>query len=307
MNKTYLYKGFGLYFRSEFEIPQLLTVDQADIDELTLVEIKFADLSGFKDADKEKQKKWFWAVDDNRLFIDIEDLASFLVCGGNQILVDPGSDIDSVRLFLLGSAVGALLQQRDYLVLHGAAVLTGGEATVFVAPMGTGKSTLLAGLINKGFNFLCDDVCAIKISKDNIQAFPASHFIKLSQASADKLNLQTEGCKKICSEHNKFYVPHHLHWVDQPVPLNRIIVLSADDRDDFELSHIVGVEKIIYLKYNTYRYYYFDELDRQAAHFKMYKQILNEVPIQLLKRPKEGFRIDELADFVVEHVLQNNV
>ena len=58
----------------------------------------------------------------------------------------PGRDLyeSDVRVFLLGSCIGALLHQRGILVLHAGAIHTDKGAVLFTGPWGIGKSTLLA-------------------------------------------------------------------------------------------------------------------------------------------------------------------
>ena len=51
--------------------------------------------------------------------LKLDDIARFLVQHGEEILIQPAaeSDEDGIRLFLLGSALGALLHQRGRLIL----------------------------------------------------------------------------------------------------------------------------------------------------------------------------------------------
>jgi len=73
-----------------------------------------------------------------------------------------------VRLFLLGSAIGALMHQRGLLVLHGSTVKVGDECVVFLGSSGVGKSTLATQLRHRGYACLGDDVCAISIGEDGV-------------------------------------------------------------------------------------------------------------------------------------------
>src|SRR3989338_6604387 len=88
-----------------------------------------------------------------QFLLDIRPIARFLIKDGNQIIYDNhlNLDLDSLRLFLLGSAIGALLQQRGYIVLHGNAVSVDGKScTVFVGEQGSGKSTMAAWHYQQG-------------------------------------------------------------------------------------------------------------------------------------------------------------
>src|ERR1051326_5802046 len=83
---------------------------------------------------------------------------------GREIAFEPeaGKSDEDLRIFLLSSALGALLHQRAGLILHAAAVAVEGEAILFCGPSGAGKSTLVAALARAGYPLISDDVCVIE-------------------------------------------------------------------------------------------------------------------------------------------------
>jgi len=74
----------------------------------------------------------------------------------------PGFDMRLIGLPLLGPVMALALHRRGVLVLHGSAVLIGGQAHVFLGDKGSGKSTTAAALVAAGFPLLSDDVIAIE-------------------------------------------------------------------------------------------------------------------------------------------------
>ena len=58
--------------------------------------------------------------------------------------------------------------------LHAAAVARGGHALALVGPMGAGKSTLAAGLVQRGWDYLTDEVVAIEAGRVRPYAKPCS-------------------------------------------------------------------------------------------------------------------------------------
>lgn len=64
-----------------------------------------------------------------QLLLTVDGVARCLVQDGKEIIVEgaPESDDDSLRLFLLGSTLGALLQQRGMLTLHSSAIEVAGS------------------------------------------------------------------------------------------------------------------------------------------------------------------------------------
>ena len=59
----------------------------------------------------------------------------------------------------LGTALTLILYQRHRVILHGNALMLHGKAFLFLGESGVGKSTLSAGLIERGWNCLSDDMC----------------------------------------------------------------------------------------------------------------------------------------------------
>ena len=79
----------------------------------------------------------------------------FCIQEGKRIIVSPieGSDEDEIRLYILGTCMGAILMQRKILPLHGSAVAIDGKAYAIVGDSGAGKSTLASAFLTKDINF----------------------------------------------------------------------------------------------------------------------------------------------------------
>ena len=130
----------------------------------------------------------------------------FLVRQGREIIYEPldGSDEDSIRVFMLGSCIGALLFQRGFLVLHGNAFEVDGQGVMCVGQSGAGKSTLAAEMMRRGHRVIADDVCPVDSAGNAIPGMPR---IKLWQDSADKLGVNTSELKRIRPLLEKFNCP----------------------------------------------------------------------------------------------------
>lgn len=72
---------------------------------------------------------------------------------------------------------------HSYLVLHAAVVEKRGRAMLLPAPPGSGKSTLCAGLVNRGWRLLSDELALIDPSSGEIA--PLARPVSLKNASID--------------------------------------------------------------------------------------------------------------------------
>lgn len=72
---------------------------------------------------------------------------------------------------------------HQYLLLHAAVMEKGGQAAILPAPPGSGKSTLCAGLINRGWRLLSDELALI--SPDTLELTPIPRPVSLKNESID--------------------------------------------------------------------------------------------------------------------------
>lgn len=61
---------------------------------------------------------------------------------------------------------------NDYLIIHAAVVERGGYAAILPAPPGSGKSTLCAALVNRGWRLLSDELALVRVSDGSIIPLP---------------------------------------------------------------------------------------------------------------------------------------
>ena len=72
---------------------------------------------------------------------------------------------------------------NHYLIIHAAVIEKGGHAAVLPAPPGSGKSTLCAALVNRGWRLLSDELALIQIGDGKVVPLPRP--ISLKNQSID--------------------------------------------------------------------------------------------------------------------------
>jgi HprK-related kinase A len=75
-------------------------------------------------------------------------------------------------------------QCHQYLIIHAAVVETGGQAILFPAPPGSGKSTLCAALVARGWRLLSDELALIDVQDRSLVAMPRPISLKNDSISA---------------------------------------------------------------------------------------------------------------------------
>ena len=272
------YRFYGLNVASEVPLPE---ADPAGENAVADVHIRLGDVPAAGIADAVALAEGCQATADD-FWLSVADTARYRVRAGKEIIVDrqPGADDASVRLFLLGSSLGALLMQRGLLVLHGNAIRIGGACLVCVGDSGAGKSTLAAAFALQGHEVLADDVVAVDSEG---RALPGLPRVKLWQDAADRLGISTPGLARISPELAKYNWPLRGPGAIEPLPIRWLCQLTADEVDG-PIESIGGHQRFCVLRDNSYRYHFLTGMSALQDHLRQCAKLAQRVQIYKLNR-----------------------
>jgi len=296
------YYAFGLNIGSELELPPLMPAENITKADVTIM---CNDVSTTGLGHAEKSTPFFQCAKD-QLWLHVPNIARFLVVDGNSITVGPEKDSDaqSIRLFLLGSCLGAILHQRGMLVLHGNAIRFGDHCVVFAGASGQGKSTLAAAFHQRGHEILTDDVCAVDGQGNVLPGYPQ---MKLWHDTLTKLDIERSGLSKIRLQVEKFARPLNDGFARTPLPVRAIYILNSHNRDEFLFEPLKGMEKFQPLKHQTYRKGYLDGMALNARHLQLCGKIAGNVHMARITRPNHGFQLDALVQHILDDLEKNGL
>lgn len=226
--------------------------------------------------------------------LDVPGVARYSVEDGERILIEPMADStpEKIRLFLLGSTMGALLYQRGLFPLHGSAVETPWGAMIFVGVQGAGKSTLAAEFHRQGYRLLSDDVCAVEHSPSGLCILPALAQIRLCADAYQRLGTP-QGSR---FDVDKYVVPMGERYCPDPVPLRAIHVLADDDVQRFE--PLRGLSKVQSLLENLYRPFYLKGQRTQSEVSRMAGIIAQNASVVRVSRRRDATLPEDLVRFL---------
>lgn len=291
------YYIFGLNIASELPLPSFAVPDfQQDQPDVT---INYGDTPDALTDPRIKGVRFQAAP--GEFLLRVDNVARFYVQNGNRITITPetGANADDILIFLMGSAFGALLHQRNILVLHGSAIAVNGQSVAFCGPSGIGKSTLAAGFHQRGYQFLADDLCAISICNGPPAVIPGFPRLKLWADTLKKLDTSKDQLKSVRwgVDLEKYFLS-----VDSgqhtPVPLRGVFILQSTNTDKLEITLLLGNEKIDPLIENTYRMRFLHGLGGEKDHFKQCAAVAAKAEVCRIVRPKQGFLLEELMDLL---------
>ena len=232
------------------------------------------------------------------LWLDWSPIVAFLALNGNELLVDTTqTDDDLIALFSLSEALGLILFQRGYFLLHGSAVRIGDEGVVFVGEPGAGKSTTVAAFAQQGYGVISDDMVCIQVTKTGeLLLIPAFSQIKIWETAVAGLQLHHEPMAPVREGVNKFSWHDSIGFTTLPVPLKQIFVLtpptgSAPLPEQLPQSQ-VPVELL--------RYFPLPDALLQGhalkTYFEMSAAIARTVPVSTMSRPANFAKLQAFVE-----------
>ncbi|MET4697345.1 hypothetical protein ABIE65_000356 [Constrictibacter sp. MBR-5] len=288
------YRLFGLRISSDIRLPEL---QPFSADEPGDVEIRRGPVPADGTEVGPKMGPFSHAAE-NALWLRVPGVARYLIRDGGKLIYQPEGDIDedSVRVFMLGTCIGALLAQRGHLVLHGNVFEVGGGCAVCVGSSGAGKSTLAARMLQRGHRIIADDVCPVDL---NGRAIPGISRLKLWQDTARRLEIDTAALRRIRPNIAKFEMPLGDAFRAEPAPIRAIYVLTPWNQDRFTIADMSGIAKFQALRANSYRFRFLKGMQLGPRHFRQCRTLAADVPVAQVFRPRLGFDIDGLVDLIL--------
>jgi hypothetical protein len=240
--------------------------------------------------------------------LSVTKVGRYLIREGRQIVIDPAPAATerNLRLFLLGSAIGALLHQRGLLPLHANAIDLGGRAAAFSGHSGAGKSTIAAWFHDRGHPILADDVCVIGFDgSGRALAYPGIPRLRLWREALEATGRDAGGYDRSFDDMDKYDVPTRADAKSEPLPLSAIYLLgkAEEGENDPAIDRLTGVNAVETLISNTYRGGYLRTIGRTGEHLAACLKVARAVPIFHARR-RWGFELfDEQARRLHDHAV----
>ncbi|OXM13709.1 hypothetical protein [Paenibacillus herberti] len=306
----YCYQVFGLNFHSDLPLTELLD-SYADLLNTTpdFVIVRGSLQDDWREVSGQSKNTF---LSEGRLLFRIEGTALFEVLDGRTIRYDPEDNVklDKLRLYLLGTCMGALLMQRRTLALHGSCIQIGEKAYAFVGHSGAGKSTLANCFMQRGCLLLSDDVIALEGYEAGVPIVsPAYPQQKLWQESLQELGLTNDEYRPIFEREAKYAIPIKNRFKNSPVPLGGIFELVQTDNETMTLNELNGLHKLGVLHQHTFRKSLIEGMGLSDWHFQSLTALAASTTVKRLERPGKtaGFTAPLMVDRLISKLEKGDV
>ena len=253
-----VYIAFGLTIDTSIPLPEALPAEPGAPADVTVTCGEPGDWlpkdPSFDEA-REKRLWWHGIQDENHmLFNTLSGL--FEISDGNKINIClyPDADMELTRLYLLGSAMGAVQVQRGRIPIHGGAVATARGIMIITGGQGAGKSTMTSAFVHNGFSYLTDDVSSISLENGRAFVVPAYPQRKLVSDACAPLGYIPDDLVLVDEIRDKFAVRDRDSWHSATAELWSIIELyPAGEGEGVTISPVMGHNKLTCVTRNLYR------------------------------------------------------
>ncbi len=289
---NYFYSVFGLQIESELELSELQNGNGTPD-----VLIQFGNVPSVLSEPEFKGVRF--ETNENEFLLKIDDVADYYVTK-NTITIQQKdhSDLDSVRVFLYGSAFAALLIQNGLLPLHANTLEKDGKAFLIAGDSGAGKSTLSTVLYKKGYNILSDDVSVLQIKDGTLKALPGIIYPKLWEKTLDQLGEEKADLKKIRPELNKYRFSKVENRFNEAHEIQKIFIINQGNNNEVKAEEVDAHQKLMVLLNHTFRKKIVQGKHTKSKQFMLFTQIAGKVDIWRIVRPKEYNTIDEIIELI---------
>lgn len=287
------YCAFGLTLQSDLALPELPMVSvsaEPDV-RITLGKIETGILSP-------QGHGGLWKTAPGQLELNVPGIGRYLVSQGNKIQIEPARDATaaSLRTMLLGSAAGALLQQRGNFVLHAGGFVHDNRAVLICGRSGAGKSTVLQGMSRRGYATLSDDLLPISLdANESPIASPGYPFTRLCRDAATHYGLDQESPRYLTKSGRKFVM--EIDTFDATTrPISHIFCLKSHNRDEVDIEQTSPLKAGSLLSRFSYRSKFLQGMGLLAPQFDFTVKIARKVPLSIVRRPGTLETLEHLLD-----------
>ncbi len=288
---AFFYEVYGLKLKSDLELPELIPIDANVVDVIITLDKVPQSLPGSKAYGA-------WAeYESSRCLFRIQGVARFLIEHGRSICVEPyrsdnsedglAAPIADIRLYLLGSALAALLHQRSLIPLHVSAVSADNGVWAFTGPSGAGKSTL-AGWLSQcvGLPLISDDVSVVEYRGRDVRLLPGPRKLKLWHDAIGFLDIPQGRLVQDLSNTPKFQLYLRDEVPESEPQLSGLVFLErAEPGELASLTAVTGIDRFRYMCRAVYRHYMAVWFRSKAGYVKDIFELTDRVPVYRLRRP----------------------
>jgi hypothetical protein len=299
---TFSYSIYGLIFHLPFPCPFLPRVTEDSLPDVTVRYGTVPEQLVEMPSSEKEAKRHNWQVLPGRyLYVGGMRAGRFLVEDGRQVTIELNHAAEDNRILhlFLRYGIAAIMRQRGHLVLHANAAVTKTGAAVISGKRGTGKSTTLISLLNRGCPMLTDDVTVLAMgSQGLVEVLPGISCLQLCDETAEILGLDVSESFRNPLGRSKLVLSAQGKLNSKPVPLRSLYILeTSPEHSNVTISRITGKGKFEALLGCVYFPLMIEE---HPGLFSLFSAAAEQAEIIRIRRPEGRWTVDEVVKAVLD-------
>lgn len=291
---------FNHTIQSDFEIEEGIVIDKQEKVDIVIEEklppahVLDAVEKGYFD-DIKHDVAWFY----------VKDMFIYYIENGNHIVVH--QVVDQVKeytktTFITGLAMAICLTQRGYVPMHGGAVSVNDKGFIVTGSSGSGKSSTMTQIRDRGGIFMADDIGVI--DAQTMELLPGFPVQKLCANMVDILNLNKQELRYIGEFRDKYAQSlSQDQYIYEKRPLKAIFEIKRADVENVVFEEITGSEKLQIITENIYCVFFVKNMPMEPQSMLRYLKIAQEVKVFRVLRPEGKDTLQEISDKVYNTML----
>jgi hypothetical protein len=226
-------------------------------------------------------------IDADRVLVTVPNVATFLVRGNNEIIVDamPLAPPEDIRAYFFSCLAIIFFYRRNLLPFHAASVKWGDDVTLITGAAASGKSTLALGFFRRGCQVLNDDVTPLSLnSNGRLVTCYGSAYLKLPIDALTAYDYNTTSYEPVREGVRKFIFPVETPAEYDQLAVGRVIYLTDTNQREISIEQVRGLRKFELLRLSTCRSRLTEKLGKSAQQFSLLAK-LAEVDLVQISRP----------------------
>jgi aryl sulfotransferase len=213
--------------------------------------------------------------------------------------VSDGRGLEHDRSWVVqGWAVAVATMQRGQLCLHASTVEVGDQIVAIAGRRGAGKSTTSMGLRRRGHRLLVDDTSVLDFRSDGVWMQPYARNVHLLPDTAEALGVDFAALTPLAGRAIKSSFLAE-ETSTEPRQLDRIVVLQPSSQlVEPTIVEVHGAARMRVLRNQVHRRGLAPMLLGPERFFERLAQLADATRVQVLRRPAEGWSLDEVLDLI---------
>ncbi|MEQ8717480.1 MAG: hypothetical protein RIE08_07685 [Acidimicrobiales bacterium] len=233
-------------------------------------------------------------ADGGRAVIWADRVGHICVEQGRKVAIhpQPGLDDEYLAAYLYGLVATLVLGQQKRFALHASTVAVDGTRVALSGNRGAGKTTTSLSLVARGAEPVTDDLTVLDVDDPRVHTVSIGRPLHVWPDTIEMVGLDLGPAVSDGADGSKLTIP----WVDaEPGEVAAVVVLVPDDVSEPVIGRLSGSDAFVAVDIQTSWRTVVSQIWPTEL-FAWRATVAHRLPVFELRRPREGWPLDDLCE-----------